>query len=148
MIKKPLGLVLAEGGSSGSRHVFVEEIVPGGNAEKNGMVRVGDVLAKTSAVMLKSGKDGSMSQGHGEGVWRACRVMETPYVNAKFQNNNCFNTFLVPSVLPGDRLYDNWETVEFDCSGQDFSTVMAAIGSNNERWGIKTVTLTLRRDAA
>jgi hypothetical protein len=46
----------------------------------------------------------------------------------------------------GERLYDNWEEVEFDCTGEDFKTVLAAIGSNNERWGIRTVTLTLRRD--
>ena len=47
----------------------------------------------------------------------------------------------------GQRVYDNWETIDFDCAGQDFATVMAAIGSNNERWGINKITLTLRRDA-
>lgn len=30
---------------------------------------------------------------------------------------------------------------------QDFDTVMAAIGSNTERWGIFTVTLVLKRYA-
>lgn len=107
-IKKPLGLVLSEKKPSGE--VFIEEITKGGNAEATGKVQVGDVVAKTSAIVLKSGKDGSMSAGH------------------------------------GDRLYDNWETVEFDCTGQDFNTVLAAIGSNNERWGIKNVTLTLQRE--
>ena len=45
----------------------------------------------------------------------------------------------------GQTPYTNWETIEFDCNGQTFDTVMAAIGSNNERWGIRTVTLTLLR---
>ena len=90
--------------------MFVEEIKPGSNAEKTGVIEVGDVVVKTSATVLKSGKDGKMQVGH------------------------------------GDRLYDNWETVEFDCQGQDFNTVMAAIGSNNERWGINKITLTFRRD--
>ncbi|KAK9827235.1 hypothetical protein WJX81_000601 [Elliptochloris bilobata] len=45
----------------------------------------------------------------------------------------------------GQRPYDNWETVMFDCKDQDFKTVLAAIGSNNERWGINKVTLELRR---
>jgi hypothetical protein len=36
----------------------------------------------------------------------------------------------------------------FDCKDQDFPTVLAAIGSNNERWGINKVTLELRRPAA
>ena len=45
----------------------------------------------------------------------------------------------------GDTPYTNWETIYFDCVGQSFDTVMAAIGSNNERWGYNTVTLTLRR---
>lgn len=107
-IKKPLGLVLAEQKPSGE--VVVEEIVKGGNADATGQVHVGDVVAKTSAIVLKSGQEGSYER---EGY--------------------------------GQRVYDNWETIEFDCEGQDFNTVMAAIGSNNERWGIKTVTLTLRR---
>lgn len=46
----------------------------------------------------------------------------------------------------GQRVYDNWETIDFDCTGQSFDTVMAAIASNNERWGIKNVTLTLQRE--
>lgn len=110
-IKKPLGLVMSERKPSGE--VFVEEIVPGGNAAATGLVAVGDVVAKTSAIVLKSGKEGEYSRvGHGQ------------------------------------RPYDNFETVEFDCAGQDFNTVMAAISSNNERWGFFTVTLTLRRDAS
>lgn len=58
---------------------------------------------------------------------------------------------LLTSSLPlrkqgyGQRPYDNWETVLFDCKDQDFKTVLAAIGSNNERWGINKVTLELRR---
>ena len=108
-IKKPLGLVLAENRST--KEVYVEEITPGGNADASGMVCVGDVISKTSAIVLKSGREGQyQKEGYGQLV------------------------------------YDNWEAIEFDCAGQSFDTVMAAIGSNNERWGIKTVTLTLRRE--
>jgi S1-C subfamily serine protease len=95
-IKKPLGLVLSEKRPSGE--VYVEEIVADGNAAATGLVRVGDILTRTSATVLKSSdKDTYGKQGH------------------------------------GDRLYDSWETVEFECAGQDFATVMSAIGSNNER---------------
>eukprot|EP00890_Picochlorum_soloecismus_P001676 jgi/Picsp_1/2509/NSC_00740-R1_protein len=45
----------------------------------------------------------------------------------------------------GQRPYDNWETVEFNCRGQIFDTVMAALGSNNSRWGINTITVTLEK---
>lgn len=107
-IKKPLSIVLAE--KQSTKEVYIEEITAGGNADATGLVKVGDVVSKTSAIVLKSGREGRYQQ---EGY--------------------------------GQRVYDNWETIEFDCSGQDFDTVMAAIGSNNERWGIKTVTLTLRR---
>ena len=69
------------------------------------------MVVKTSATVLKSGKEGSYER---EGY--------------------------------GQRPYDNWEMVEFDCTGQTFDVVLAAIGSNNERWGINKVTLTLRRD--
>jgi S1-C subfamily serine protease len=95
-IKKPLGLVLAERVQTGD--VFVEEVAPGGNAASTGQVRVGDVVSKTSATVLKSSSQESYGKaGH------------------------------------GDRLYDSWETVEFECEGQTFDTVMSAIGSNNER---------------
>lgn len=91
-----MGLVLAERVPTGE--VFVEEVVAGGNAAATGQVRVGDVVSKTSATVLKSSsKDTYGKAGH------------------------------------GDRLYDSWETVEFDCQGQKFDTVMSAIGSNNER---------------
>ncbi|KAK9842698.1 hypothetical protein WJX74_000829 [Apatococcus lobatus] len=45
----------------------------------------------------------------------------------------------------GKRPYTNWEPIMFDCTGQDFKTVMSAISSNNDRWGIFDVTLELRR---
>ena len=43
---KPLGLVLEEQKSTGS--IVVAEIVPGGNAEKSGVISVGDQLIATS----------------------------------------------------------------------------------------------------
>lgn len=45
----------------------------------------------------------------------------------------------------GDRPYDNWETVMIDTEGLKFETVMNALKSNSERWGINTVTLVVRR---
>lgn len=50
----------------GAAQVFVEELVAGGNADKDGRVRAGDVLTQCSATLLKSGKDGSMQHGHGD----------------------------------------------------------------------------------
>eukprot|EP00198_Chlamydomonas_reinhardtii_P011323 XP_001700660.1 predicted protein [Chlamydomonas reinhardtii] len=45
----------------------------------------------------------------------------------------------------GERPYDNWETIEYDCEGKEFKTVMTALKSNNERWGKMDVTLVLRK---
>ncbi|GAX77895.1 hypothetical protein CEUSTIGMA_g5337.t1 [Chlamydomonas eustigma] len=41
----------------------------------------------------------------------------------------------------GQRPYDNWERVTFDCRGQEFKTVMSALKSNNPRWGFNDVIL-------
>lgn len=108
-LRKPVGVVFAQnkGGP-----VFVEELTPGGNADKSGVVQVGDVLTKCSAVVLKAGKEGQYEK---EGY--------------------------------GQRPYDNWETVMFDCENKEFKTVMSALKSNNERWGIMTATLVFRRPA-
>lgn len=109
VIKKPLGITLAENASL--NHVFIEEINPNGNAAATGQVQVGDIIAATSAIVLKSNADSDNygKEGHGQ------------------------------------RLYDNWETIMFECEGQSFDTVMAAVGSNNERWGINKITLRLLR---
>ncbi|KAG2445126.1 hypothetical protein HYH02_008992 [Chlamydomonas schloesseri] len=48
----------------------------------------------------------------------------------------------------GERPYDNWETIEYDCEGKEFKTVMTALKSNNERWGKMDVTLVLRSPTA
>ncbi|EFN59382.1 hypothetical protein CHLNCDRAFT_137860 [Chlorella variabilis] len=110
-LRKPLGLVLAEREQpGGAAQVFVEEIVAGGNAAKDGQVQVGDVLTRCSAVLLKAGKEGEFQrEGHGQ------------------------------------RPYDNFEQVWFDCSGKKFDTVMAALGSNSERWGIFNIQLEFQR---
>mmetsp|Transcript_13932 Transcript_13932/g.42039 ORF Transcript_13932/g.42039 Transcript_13932/m.42039 type:complete len:213 (-) Transcript_13932:333-971(-) len=106
-IKKPLGMVVAEA-KDGS--VFVEEITEGGNADAQGVIKVGDIVRKTSARVLKEGKSGDFEKkGHGA------------------------------------RPFDDWEAIMFTCDGEDFDTVMAAIGSNNERWGIREVTLEVSR---
>lgn len=91
---------------------MIDEVTPGGHADKTGQIQVGDILAKCSAVVLKEGAENKYdTEGYGE------------------------------------KLYTNWETVMFDCEGQDFKTVMAALKSNNGRWGINDVTLVLRKGA-
>lgn len=66
-----------------SERVFVEEILPGGNADKAGRIKVGDVVRKCSATVLKAGKEGAYeSEGYGQ------------------------------------RPYDNWDVIMFDCEGQ------------------------------
>lgn len=45
----------------------------------------------------------------------------------------------------GQRPYDDWDRIWFEAEGQDFKTVMSAIGSNNERWGYNSVDLRLKR---
>lgn len=70
-LKRPLGLVFAERVKGGAGGVFVEEVVANSNAAKAG-IRVGDVLLRCSAVVLKSGKEGAFAnEGHGA----------TPYMN-------------------------------------------------------------------
>ena len=54
-LRKPLGLVLAERPGPPAE-VFIEEIAPGGNADKDGRLAVGDTLVGCSAVILKAGK--------------------------------------------------------------------------------------------
>ena len=49
-IERPLGIVFEEKVDGIYTKIVVDEIVPGSNAEKNGDVRVGDVLRITSAV--------------------------------------------------------------------------------------------------
>ncbi|PSC73495.1 fatty acid-binding adipocyte [Micractinium conductrix] len=103
-LRKPLGLVLAERPGPPVQ-VFIEEITAGGNAAKDGRLKVGDVLVGCSATLLKTGKEGEFErEGYG------ARVM-------------------------------------FDARGKQFDTVMAALGSNSERWGIFDVELEVERAA-
>ena len=48
----------------------------------------------------------------------------------------------------GQRPYDNWDRIMFDCAGKQFDTVMSAISSNSERWGYRDVQLEFERPAA
>lgn len=45
------------------------------------------------------------------------------------------------------KTYSNWEKIYFNCRSQSFDTIMKAIGSNNERWGIFDCTLEFERFA-
>jgi uncharacterized protein YceK len=66
-LRKPLGLVLAERKTAEGPEVFVEEVVAGGNAAKDGRVQAGDVLTGCSAVLLKAGKEGENErEGYGQ----------------------------------------------------------------------------------
>lgn len=64
-LKRPLGLTLGERARGGD--VFVESVLPGGNAEKAG-VRTGATLAACSAVVLKDGESGERP-GYGGTPW-------------------------------------------------------------------------------
>jgi ferredoxin len=108
-LRRPLGIVFEERVKGAPEGVFVDELVPGGNAAKAG-VAVGDVLLRCSATVLKDGKEGAFEK---EGY--------------------------------GARPFTNFDRVMFDASGQDFDTVMGAIASNNERWGIMDVVLEFSR---
>jgi len=54
-IDRPLGLVFEEKLDGLYTKIVVEEIVPGGNADKAGVLQVGDVLRVTTAVFLVPG---------------------------------------------------------------------------------------------
>ncbi len=108
-MKQPLGIVLAE--DVANRRVVVEEILPGGNADKLGRIAVGDVLVGCSAVTLKEAKMSGSFEKEGYGA----------------------------------RPYDNWTEVWISTEGLEFDTVMAALGSNNPRWGIFNIELELER---
>ncbi|MEW5302274.1 MAG: hypothetical protein WDW36_005075 [Sanguina aurantia] len=45
----------------------------------------------------------------------------------------------------GDTPFNNWDTINFPCEGQDFKSVMGALKSNNPRWGIFNVTMEFKK---
>ncbi|KAI8469298.1 MAG: hypothetical protein J3K34DRAFT_522286 [Monoraphidium minutum] len=105
-LPKPVGVVFSQ---KEGTPVFIESVVPGGNADKAGILP-GDILSQCSAITLKAGKEGAYErEGHGA------------------------------------RPYDNFDSVMIDTEDLAFKTVMAALKSNNDRWGVKTVTLVVRR---
>jgi PDZ domain len=55
VLKKPLGIVFEEF-EDGSGGLFVQDLVPGGNAERTGQVQVGDVLVGMTAVKVVGAK--------------------------------------------------------------------------------------------
>jgi len=64
------------------KEVFVEALVKGGNAEATNKIRVGDVISKCSATVLKSGKEGQYeSEGYGQ----------RPYTNWETIEFDCHN---------------------------------------------------------
>eukprot|EP00197_Chlamydomonas_leiostraca_P008785 CAMPEP_0202865750 /NCGR_PEP_ID=MMETSP1391-20130828/6334_1 /ASSEMBLY_ACC=CAM_ASM_000867 /TAXON_ID=1034604 /ORGANISM="Chlamydomonas leiostraca, Strain SAG 11-49" /LENGTH=166 /DNA_ID=CAMNT_0049545627 /DNA_START=147 /DNA_END=647 /DNA_ORIENTATION=+ len=93
-LKKPVGLVFAQKPSGGP--VYVEEVTPGGIADKTGKVQVGDVLSKCSAVVLKSGKEGEYErEGYGQTLYTNwdkvmfdCEGQEFNTVMSALKSNN------------------------------------------------------------
>ena len=127
-IEKPLGLVIAEDKSG---EVVIESIEPGGNADRQGVFRVGDVLASCSAIVMAGGKN----VGKKEGMYKGNR------------KGGCCSTGC--SDCPFNA--KNWVQIQFDCRGQKFDAVVAALSSNtNARWmrqyGMKkSITITVMR---
>lgn len=52
-LKKPMGLVLADNKTRTS--VIVEDVVPGGNADKSGKVQVGDIISRFASSACQKG---------------------------------------------------------------------------------------------
>ncbi len=50
-LKKPVGLVLAD--NKTRTNVIVEEIVPGGNADKSGKVQAGDIISRFTSFLFR-----------------------------------------------------------------------------------------------
>lgn len=64
IIKKPLGMYLE---TDKQGNIFVAELIPGGAAEASGLIRVGDRLLATSAIVFNSSMDyGGVSVKKGE----------------------------------------------------------------------------------
>ncbi len=55
-LPRPLGIVFEEVEADGRKGVFVSELVPGGNAEKSGLVSVGDLLIAVTGVKVIGAK--------------------------------------------------------------------------------------------
>lgn len=102
-------------------------------------MQVGDVLTRCSAVLLKAGKEGEFQrEGHGQ----------RPYDN--FEQVTAVCAAAPGMVLSGGPMlsiqpWPFFVQVWFDCSGKKFDTVMAALGSNSERWGIFNIQLEFQR---
>lgn len=127
-IEKPLGLIIAEDKSG---EVLIESIEEGGNADRLGVFRVGDVLVSCSAIVMAEGKNA----GKKEGIYKGNR------------KGGCCSTGC--SDCPFNA--KNWVQIQFDCRGQSFEAVVAALSSNtNARWlrqyNMKTsITITVMR---
>lgn len=94
--------------------------------------------------MLKAGKDGQYEkEGYGQVSFWVHLIRTSVCLNSvPFAMTNMVKSCAPPVQRP----YDNWDKIMFDCTGQDFKTVMSAIDSNNPRWGINDVTLVLKRE--
>lgn len=99
-LAKPLGIAFEENEVDKPLGVRVAQIVPGGNADLNGRICVGDELVATSAVIFTD----KYNQGS----------------------------------------FSNWERQMIACTRMDFDSIMAAIGSNDGRYGCVDVVLQLR----
>lgn len=121
-LRKPLGLVLEEKPST--REVYVAEVVhrPHRQSGPQRVVPGGN-----------ADKGGAIQPGD---LLRRCSA-----TTLKGDTSGS-------DVGHGEYLYNNWSRTMIDCKGLAFDTIMAAIASNNERWGIFDVELELERPLA
>lgn len=107
-LSKPLGLVLEEDRSGA---IFVAEVLPGGNAERLGLISPRDQLIATSGFIRTTEQvyGQTVVQGRQSACWRK--------LYAQADDNSFF-------VAGGEQL------IRLNCIGEKFDTVMAAIGSH------------------
>ncbi|KIZ04293.1 hypothetical protein MNEG_3669 [Monoraphidium neglectum] len=142
-LPKPVGVVFSqkEGGP-----VFIESVVPGGNADKAG-IKPGDILNRCSAVTLKAGKEGRYERvGHGDRPYDNWEPFASSSSGGVGEGHAAVPAGAGTAPLhPQDAAAEAAAEIMIDTEGLKFETVMSALKSNNERWGFKTVTLVIRR---
>ena len=104
------GLVLAD--NKTRTNVIVEEIVPGGNAEKSGKIHVGDIVSRR--VQSKLGMaacvphdDNLVGSRDIPALYRCSATVLKDGMEGKYEKEGY-----------GQRLYTNWEKIMFDCEGE------------------------------
>ncbi|XP_024528234.1 protein MET1, chloroplastic-like isoform X1 [Selaginella moellendorffii] len=112
-LRKPLGMILEEDAAG---NIFVAEVSPGGNAEKSGLVEVGDQLIATSAVVYA---DQEVYQG--VTVRKGMQVVRLNVRGEKFETvrQSLLSLELSPNKLcsTGDRCHWHPSRLHDGCAG-------------------------------